>query len=838
MGEVFLAEDPRLGRRVALKRLTLKGAGIEEQLQRLMQEGTAAAALNHPNIAAIYDVLEADGVAHIVMEYVAGETLAAKLLRGPLSLDRILQIGIQLCDGLATAHTHHIVHRDLKPSNAIVTPDGQVKILDFGLAERRGGAPAPGDMTISAGTLAHALQPIAGTPAYMSPEQLLGKKTDQRTDIYSLGVTLYQLATGHTPFEGDSFMSVALSILTGPRPDVKELGPGLGPIVARALERDPPDRYQSAREMRHDLQALATLAAETPTLPGEAVHVAPGPVTRQERRVFAWVATFVLIVMLGFVVWWGIGRHASVQAGGLPVVAVLPLDTSSSDAGDHTLGLGVSDALVADLAASRDLLVVPSRTEDGRTPVRDVGKVARSLGATFVVDGSVQLVGEEVRLNVRVMRPDGVAMRGLVEEGRRADLLELQRRLSSALIEAVGGTTANRVRTNRQPATAVGSLETYSQARALLDHRDVGDNLQQAITLLKHCVAADPSFALAHAALAEGFWAEYQATKDTHFVEQAQQAAERAAALAPSQPSSQFALALIYRGTGQLDRAADQLRRSIAERPEQDSTHRLLGEILAEQGDTAAAIAMLQQAIVLRPAYPANYTSLGLVHLRSGHYTEAIAPLAEAVRLDPRSPELHTRLGAAYQYLGRDRDAIAEYRQATQHGGNAIAYSNLALLQYRAGRYPEAAEGYAQSNRLRPNDPVTLRNLGDAYRKLGRDTDARNAYEEGLAITGRMLSVNQEDPRALQTRGILLAKLGRSKEAVAAADAAIRIAPADTDVLYERAVVLLIAGDKTGALAALERAVTAGYPAAEAGRDDEWTPVASDRGFRTIVGGH
>ena len=209
MGEVFLAEDPRLGRPVALKRLTLAGIGAAEQLRRLTQEGTAAAALNHPNIAGIYDVLEADGVAHIVMEYVPGETLASRLIRGPLPFDRVLHIAMQLCDGLAAAHARGIVHRDLKPSNVIATSDGQVKILDFGLAERR--AAAPVDVTVTAGGLAGPAQPLAGTPVYMAPEHLLGRKTDHRCDIYSLGVTLYQLATGRLPFEGDTFMSVALA---------------------------------------------------------------------------------------------------------------------------------------------------------------------------------------------------------------------------------------------------------------------------------------------------------------------------------------------------------------------------------------------------------------------------------------------------------------------------------------------------------------------------------------------------------------------------------------------------------------------------------------------------
>ena len=481
MGEVYLAEDPRLGRPVALKRLTLKGIGTEEQLRRLMQEGTAAAALNHPNIGAIYDVLEADGVAHIVMEYVPGETLASRLIRGPLPTDRVLNIGMQLCDGLAAAHARGIVHRDLKPANVIATADGQVKILDFGLAERR--AAAPVDMTVTAGGIGTGAQPIAGTPAYMAPEQLLGKKTDHRCDIYSLGVTLYQLATGRLPFEGDSFMSVALAVITGPGPDVtKELGPALGAIVGRAMAtgaggpvpecaRDAPrsggarrggggDAHGRGRRLRR-----ARAGDQAGTL---GVRIA---------------ASVVLVGALAGIVWWGIGRHARLDTGGVPVVAVMPLETSSSDPRDGTLGLGVGDALVSDSAGTRGIVVAPSRNDDG-PPRRtaDVARVARALGASFVVDGGVQVVGEQVRINLRVMRPDGAAVRGVVEQGARSDLLRLQRNLAVALIGifAARPDAAERARIDRQPEPAIDTIRTYSQARALLERRDVAGNLQRA----------------------------------------------------------------------------------------------------------------------------------------------------------------------------------------------------------------------------------------------------------------------------------------------------------------------------------------------------------------------
>jgi serine/threonine-protein kinase len=834
MGEVFLAEDPRLGRSVALKRLTGEGVGTDEQLRRLMQEGAAAAALNHPNIAGIYDVLEADGVAHIVMEYVPGETLASRLLRGPLPLDRILHIAIQLCDGLAAAHARRIVHRDLKPSNVIVTADGQVKILDFGLAERR--AAAPVDVTITTGGIGNGIQPVAGTPTYMSPEQLLGKTTDQRSDIYSLGVTLFQLATGRVPFEGDSFMSVALSILTGPAPDTtRELGPALGTIVARAIARDPDARYPSVREMRRDLASLVSVAAETPTVgagPGTPVPV--GPVTRQERTVFAWVATVVLISVLGGFVWWIFGRAARPDAGGVPVVAVLPLDTSSSDPLDATLGLGVGDALVSDLAGTKGIVVVPSREGNGaKGRGSAVPGVARALGAAFVVDGGVQVVGDQVRINVRVMRSDGTAVRGITEQGARADLLRLQRSAAVSLIDvfALSLSPEERARVTAAPTTSVETLRTYSEARALLERPDREGNVTRAIELLQGTVAADPEFVLGHAALSEAFWHRYEATADAGDVDRALQAAQRALQIDPLQPEVRYALALIYSATGQRDRAAAHLRESIAMQPGRDSTHRLLGEILAEGGKLEAGIEEMTRAIALRPGYAENYSRLGVVYRRAGRYADALRAFEEAVRLQPDNAAAHNRLGAAHLLTGDERAALADFRQAVRLGGSSPAYGNIGLLEYRAGRYDEAAEAYERAVQQRPNDPLMWRNMGDAYLRLRREADARAAYERGLEVTGRMLAVDARAATTLCTRAVLLAKLGRADEARAAAAAGVSQAPADPDVLYDRAVVLAL-GRHPDAVPALEAAIAAGYPAGDVVRDDEWDGLKETGEFR------
>jgi eukaryotic-like serine/threonine-protein kinase len=266
MGEVYLAEDPRLGRRVALKRLSDPALSLPEARARLLREAAMAATLNHPNIAAVYDVLESGGEPFLVMEYVPGETLAALLKRGPVPVDRVVQIGLQLCDALGEAHAHGVVHRDLKPTNVRVTPEGRAKILDFGLARPVAGVTLNGGHAALAQSLAVAERQLVGTPAYVAPEVLLGRSAGPRADIYSLGVTLFELATGKVPFPGHSFIGVALAILTEPPPPVAEMLPGgLGEIVARAMARETAQRYQRAQQVRRDLASLSDELTELPT---------------------------------------------------------------------------------------------------------------------------------------------------------------------------------------------------------------------------------------------------------------------------------------------------------------------------------------------------------------------------------------------------------------------------------------------------------------------------------------------------------------------------------------------------------------------------------------------
>src|SRR5687768_352157 len=304
MGEVYLADDTRLGRRVALKVLAATLAGDPDRRERFEREARAAAALNHPNIVTIHSVEEADGVPFLTLELIDGQTLAELIPEGGLSLDRVLELGIPLTDAVGAAHQRGITHRDLKPANVMVTTDGRLKVLDFGLAKVKEEArlAAEGGMATAALT---GDGRIVGTVAYMSPEQAEGKPVDQRSDVFSLGIMLYEMATGARPFGGDTHMSTLSAIIKDTPKPLTEVRPGLprdlGKIISRCLAKDVEDRYQTAKDLRNDLRALKNelTSGEIVPVSGSGVHAAAQPSARRSRTPLIAAGVLLAVAMIG-----------------------------------------------------------------------------------------------------------------------------------------------------------------------------------------------------------------------------------------------------------------------------------------------------------------------------------------------------------------------------------------------------------------------------------------------------------------------------------------------------------------------------------------------------------
>ncbi len=777
MGTVLLAEDTRLGRQVALKALTgpeARGAAAREQL---LSEARAAAALSHPNIASVHDVLDVDGQVVIVFEYVEGETLASTLVRGPLAVPSAIKIAAQLADALAAAHARGIIHRDLKPGNVVLTVEQQAKVLDFGIARV---------MRDDAAALASAYTTTAtfvGTMGYAAPEQCLGQPVDARADVFSLGVVLFEMIAGQRPFPGDDATSVMRAMLQEDPPSVAVVVPGVSPaldnLIARSLSRHPAQRPQTVREFREGLRSLAPTTAVT--------MVGPRPV----RRAWGWSAFLAaLMATAALVASLVVNRPAGLDspaAPRVPVVAVLPLTNASGDAAKDYLALGVADNLITRLTALPSVTVLSrASVSEARVRMRDLPALATELDAAYLVDGTVQQAGDQVRINLLLLRRDTSVAWAEAAEGSFTDIFALQTRLASALAQAlvVQLSAADRVRLAQQPTMSAEALSAYWRGRALLERRDVGGNIERALAAFDEAIRLDSRFADAHAARGEALWARYGETRDPGLPQQAMAAGSEALRLGPERAQVRYSIALTLDGIGKRDEAIEELQRALALQPNYDEARTLLGQVLARQGRIDDAAAEIQKAIALRPGFWGHYSVLGAMLFQAARYEDALTAFRHVTELQPDSPFGYQQLGVLYQSLGNDEAALAEYQRANAIRPLPQAYSNMGALLHARADYAGAVDAYRKAIDLRPASHVTHRNLGDALARLGRAGEARRSYRQAVRLVETDLAVNASDARNLASLSVYLAKLGDDPGAVVRLRQAQALAPTDVQVLF------------------------------------------------------
>ena len=844
-GEVYLAEDTRLHRRVALK--TLAGTArvdASELRRRLMREARAAARLNHPHIAAVYDVLETDEGVHIVMEYVRGTSLAMRLREGPPSAMQVLDIALQLASALAHAHSLGVIHRDLKPANIVSSADGQVKILDFGLArleEVEAGSARLGSSDLTSESVVRTV----GTPPYIPPEHLGGAPVDARGDIYSLGVTLFELLTGRRPFEAKDGLRLFEAILTAPTPRPRmlfaEVPADLDAAVYRAMARNPADRYASAAELEADLKRVSAAISDFPTR-----SRAWSLVRRPGRRGVVRTAVAIVAVALGLFGAVTAVRRFSGQAGALAeatasapkVVAVLPLAGAAGDPQTESLAAGVADSLITTLSKVSGLTVV-SRAATLKYQDRKLepDAIARELGATMLVDGRVQRSGDRLRITLSLTQPGAKVVRWQnAYDGTFAEVFALQREVADAVAGALRLEVAPaRGTADARPTENVEAFADYSQARSFLERPDVKDNLDRSITLFQSAIKRDPPFARAHAGLGEAYWRKYQATREGKWSVEARDSINEALRLDPEDGSVRLSLAAIYRGMGRIPQATEELEKLAAASPGSDEAHRQLGIILVSQGQPERGLSELKQAIGLRPSYWVYHYDLGSAYYNLGRYREAVNSFQRVVELQPDSPWGHNVLGSAYHAMDDTKAAMVHYQKALGLG-NARAHSNLGILFYDLGKFDDALPHFQESVRLEPNSPLKHHNLGDVFTRLGRNVEAIAAYKRAAQLCRDQMEVSPRDATNIATLAVLESKLGDAAQAERHAEQAKAMEPGNPDVLYSMAIVYSRANDKDRALAALEESLKAGYSRARAGREPELARLRSDPRYAAAMG--
>ena len=834
MGEVYRADDTKLKRTVALKRLAPRLRADEHYRRRFIKEAERASRLTDPHIAGLYDILEEKDELFLVMEHVEGETLRQRLAR-PLSVDDFLPLALQCAEGLASAHDKGIVHRDIKPENIMLTPAGQVKILDFGVARA---LPIFNAETISrvtedpSGTL-------SGTPAYMAPEELLQREADGRADLFSLGIVFYEALTGRHPFRRGNFMATADSILHDAPVPPRQLSPAipeeLERIVLTLLAKEPTRRFVNATELQ---RALAALAGVTP------LPMAAPRLTRRSALLLAGLLVMALLL--------GLAASRTVRQaverwmrGPVPEekhLAVLPFVNVGGDPARQAFCDGLTYNLTSRLTQLEQfhgsLMVVPA-SDVLRDDVRSVEEAHSRFGVSLVLTGSVQRAGQQVVLDVNLVDARSRRqLRSLTLEAGAGDAAALQSGMVlqvARLLELELQPTAERVLAAGRTGVA-GAYDHYLQGRGYLSRYEKPENIDLALEEFRRALDLDPMFALAEAGRGEASWLKYELTKEASWVVAARQSCERALTLEDTLPEPHACLGTLYTGTGEYEKAVEEFQHALDRDPHSAQAYRGLAAAQERLGRTAEAERTYRRAIEVRPNDWAGYSWLGVFYYRQGRYPQAAEMFEKVVALTPDNARGYHNLGGIYHLMGRADEAIAAFRKSLSIQPTPSAYSNIGTVEFFRHRYAESARAFEKAVELRPNNYLYWGNLGDAYYFApGEQGKAEAAYRRALVLAEEELRVNPRDATALACLAHYRAKTGQADAALEAARRALALAPDDMTVVFTAAIVHQLVGRPDRALELLRRARAQGYSASEIENHPELQALRGRPDFQKMI---
>ena len=782
MGEVYLAHDTSLNRKVALKVLPAEVATNQDRMRRFKQEATSAASLNHPNIAHIYEIGEAEGLNYIAMEYVEGTTLRTKIHHEHEELPKLLRVLQHVAEGLAKAHDSGIVHRDLKPDNIMITSDGHAKVLDFGLAklvesQTSTGSEEPTILQHSTPGL------ILGTMGYMSPEQAQGKtrEIDHRSDIFSFGCILFEAITGQKAFAGKDQIEVLNKIIREPAPPLAAFNPNapadLQRIVRRCLAKDPDERYQTIKdvaielkEVRREMQDAASDAttppvvsgssegrtvwqsettrvqsaspatAEPPSLPATRASSAEFIISglRQHKTATLIGAAVILIVAVTAIVGIRSYLHARNTEVAIESIAVIPFENQNKDAGSEWISDGLTESIINNLTQLPNLRVI-ARSSVFRYKGRENEPLAvgKELGVRAVLTGRLMQRGETMLISAELVDVrDNKQLWGEQYEKQLADMLSVQREIAREITNNLRPTLSGmeQLRADKQYTVNAEAYQLYLKGRFYWNKRTPAD-LQKAIPFFEQAIEKDPNYAMAYSGLADSYalLTAYTNEPPRRLMPKAKEAALKALALDDK-------LAAAHASLGQITAYYDydfataerQYRRAIELNPNYATAHQWLAEHLAAMKRVDEAEVEIRRALELDPLSVIMNRIYADILMDARKYDEAIQQYHRTLDLDPNFPTARYFLGRAYEAKGMYDQAVEEYSKSVLMGrGSPEEVQKMKDAYAKSGW-----KAYVQMNLDRLVDqsqrtPVPPFVIATMYARLGRKEEAIAWLEKG-----------------------------------------------------------------------------------------------------------
>ncbi len=780
MGEVYLAQDTSLNRKVALKVLPVEVAANQDRMRRFKQEATAAASLNHPNIAHIYEIGAAEGFNFIAMEYIEGTTLRAKIHHEPEELPKLLRILQHVAEGLAKAHASGIVHRDLKPDNIMITSDGHAKVLDFGLAKlvespTHSGSEEPTILQHSIPGL------ILGTMGYMSPEQAQGKtrEIDHRSDIFSFGCILFEAITGQKAFAGKDQIEVLNKIIREPAPPLaafnQDAPADLQRIVRRCLAKDPDERYQTIKdvalelkEVRREMQENAgatqppvssvsseartmwqsettrvqsapPVTAEPPSSPSTRVSSAEFIVSELKQHKTATVIGAVVVLILVAAVAFGIRSylHAENTEVAVESIAVIPFVNQDNDPSSEWISDGLTESIINNLTQLPNLKVI-ARSSVFRYKGKQVDPLAvgKELGVRAVLTGRLMHRGESMLISTELIDiRDNKQLWGEQYERQLADMLSVQREIAREITNNLRPTLSGveQSRMDKQYTANPEAYQLYLKGRFYWNKRTAAD-LQKAIPFFQQAIEKDPNYALAYSGLADSYalLTAYSNEPPRELMPKAKEAALKALALDDKLAEAHASLGQIVEYYDyDFATAEKEYRRALELNPNYATAHQWLAEHFSTIKRYDEAIAEAQRALELDPLSPIINRIYADVFVDARRFDEGIEQYEKTIDLDPNFGTAYFFLGRAYEGKGMYDEAVEAYTKAAEAGRTPEKTLKEFAEIYRKSGW----KAYVQANldRALQADKVTLPPfvLAGFYARLGRNDEAIEWLEKG-----------------------------------------------------------------------------------------------------------